>query len=171
MPRIPLDLNKAEDRLKVKGEWRTAMGFVPGEPGQGLVAEIGGSPARLADYDDSKWAVCENIREVLSKGFTFAWWRITVEIPETLDGLSTAGSNVVFETIIDDYGEIWVDGEIDLANGAIQGWNKPQRVVVSQSAVPGARHVIACLGVNGPLAAPIGGVWFRYATLAFESRG
>ncbi len=30
MPRIALDLNQAEDRQKVKGEWRVAMGLVPG---------------------------------------------------------------------------------------------------------------------------------------------
>jgi hypothetical protein len=37
--------------------------------------------------------------------------------------------------------------------------------------VPGAKHVIACLVANGPLAEPMGGVFIRYATIAFESRG
>jgi hypothetical protein len=37
--------------------------------------------------------------------------------------------------------------------------------------VPGARHVIAVLVANGPLAEPRGGIYMRYATLAFESRG
>jgi hypothetical protein len=39
---------------------------------------------------------------------------------------------------------------------------------VSHSAVPGAKHVIACLVANGPLAEPRGGIFMRYATLAFE---
>jgi hypothetical protein len=30
--------------------------------------------------------------------------------------------------------------------------------------------VIACLAANGPLGEPRGGVFLRYATLAFESR-
>lgn len=171
MPRIALDLNKADDRAEVRAAWRMAFGLVPGEPNQGLVAELRESPARLPDYDDSGWEVRDNIREVLSTGFTFAWWRIAIDLPDAIDGVPIAGSTVLFETIIDDYGEIWVDGQIDLANGAIAGWNKTQRVVVSQSAVPGARHVIACLAANGPLARPVGGVWFRYATLAFESQG
>ena len=38
MPRIALDLNRAEDRSQVKGEWRVAMGLVPGEPNEGLTA-------------------------------------------------------------------------------------------------------------------------------------
>ena len=171
MPRIALDLNKEQDRLKVKGVWRRAPGLVPGEVNDGYITKLVASPARLPDHDDSAWEVVDNIRASLSSGFAFYWFRMTVELPETIDGVPTAGSTVVFETIIDDYGELWVDGQIDLANGAVQGWNQPQRVVVSSSAVPGARHVIACLAMNGPFAAPRGGVWFRYATLAFESMG
>jgi hypothetical protein len=171
MPRVALDLNTDADRQKVKGTWRRALGLVPGESNQGLAAELEASPARLGDYDDSSWEVCDNIRESISKGFAFAWWRISVELPETIDGVSIAGSNLVFETNIDDYGEVWVDGELDLKNGAVAGWNAPQRVVVSSSAVPGTRHVIACLAANGPLAKPFGGVFMRYATLAFETRG
>ena len=44
-----------------------------------------------------------------------------------------------------------------------------QRVEVSNSAVPGTRYVIAVLVLNGPLAEPRGGIFMRYATLAFES--
>ena len=42
------------------------------------------------------------------------------------------------------------------------GWN-------SNSAVPGSKCVIAVLVLNGPLAEPRGGIFMRYATLAFES--
>ena len=48
MPRIALDLNKADDRRHIKGEWRFAMGFVPGEPNEGLAAQLRATPARLA---------------------------------------------------------------------------------------------------------------------------
>ena len=170
MPRIALDLNKEEDRQKVKGTWRHAMGLVPGEPNQGLVAEMLASPARLKDYDDSGWEVWTNVRELRSVGFTFAWWRITVELPETIDGQPTAGAALVFETNVDNYGEIFVDGEIDLVNGVVVGFNSQQRVVVSPNAVPGTKHVIAVLAANGPMAVPRGGIFLRYATLAFETR-
>jgi hypothetical protein len=171
MPRVALDLNKESDRQKVKGTWRRALGLVPGEPNQGLVAELEASPARLADYDDSGWEITDNVRDLVSKGFTFGWWRISVELPGEIDGQPVAGSTVVFETNIDNYGEVWVDGEIDVVNGTVVGFNAQQRVVVSASAVPGARHVIACLAANGPLALPRGVIFMRYATLAFETRG
>ena len=171
MPRIALDLNRDEDRRKVKGQWRVGQGLVPGEPNEGLLAQLLSTPARLPDYDDSRWEVCADIRKSRSVGFTFAGYRITVEIPERLDGVTLADSRVFFETNADNYGEIWIDGKVDRSAGVIVGINAQQRVEVSAKAVPGAKHVIACLVANGPLAEPRGGIFMRYATLAFESRG
>jgi hypothetical protein len=170
MPRVALDLNEAADLQKVKGRWRVGQGLVPGEPNEGLKAQILNSPARLADYDDSDWEVCVNIRKSRSVGFTFAWYRTSVEIPVEIDGVLLADSRVYFETNIDNYGEVWIDGKINRATGVIVGINAQQRVEVSAKAVPGTKHVIACLVVNGPLAEPVGGIFMRYATLAFESR-
>ena len=169
MKRIAIDLNKETDRQKVKATWRRAAGYVPGEPNQGLVAEIEGSPARLAEYDDSAWDVCDDICTAISKGVAFGWWRLTLELPESIDGQSIAGWQVLFEANIDDYGEIWVDGAVDLVNGVPQGFNKQQRVTVAREAEPGKKHVVACLAINGPLGKPGGGIFFRYATLAFET--
>jgi len=171
MPRIELDLNKGDDQKKIKGQWRVGPGLVPGEPNEGLKAQLLNTPARLPDYDDSRWEVCTNIRQSLSVGFTFAWYRITLEIPGQVDGVALADSRVFFETNVDNYGEIWIDGKIDRAGGVIVGINAQQRVEVSAKAVPGAKHVIACLVANGPLAEPRGCIFMRYATLAFESRG
>jgi hypothetical protein len=147
------------------------MGLVPGESNEGLTAQLPSSPARLADYDDSRWEVCNNVRESHSAGFTFCWYRIAIEIPERLDGVNLAGSRVFFETNADNYGEVWVNGQIDRATGVIVGINAQQRVEISNSAVPGTRIVIAVLVANGPLAEARGGVFLRYATLAFESAG
>jgi gluconolactonase len=169
MPRIALDLNQAEDQQKVKGQWRVAPGLVPGEPNEGLTARLLATPARLADYDDSGWEVCTNIRKSLSEGFTFAWYRMTVELPQRLGDFAVAGSRVFFETNSDNYGETWVNGEIDRTSGVIVGLNAQQRVEISNSAVPGEKFVIACLVLNGPLAQPRGGIFMRYATLAFEA--
>jgi hypothetical protein len=169
MPRIALDLNTSADRQKVKGEWRVAQGLVTGQPNEGLTAQLLACPERLADFDDSGWQVCTNIRQSLSVGFTFAWYRITVTIPEQANGMALAGSRVWFETNIDNYGEIWINGQIDRSTGVIVGINASQRVEVSNRAVPGEQFVIACLVANGPLAEPRGGIFMRYATLAFES--
>lgn len=170
MPRITLDLNHADDLNKVKGQWRLGPGLVPGEPNEGLKAQLSNTPARLPDYDDSRWEVCSNIRKSLSVGFTFAWYRTAIEIPAQVDGVAVADSRVFFETNVDNYGEVWIDGKIDRTAGVIAGINAQQRVELSPKAVPGAKHVIACLVANGPLAEPRGGIFMRYATLAFESR-
>jgi len=170
MPRIVLDLNKADDLRKVKAQWRIGPGLVPGTPNEGLMAQLLSTPARLADYDDSGWEICANIRKSISVGFTFAWYRIAVTLPEQLDGVAVTGTRIWFETNVDNYGEIWIDGKIDRTAGVITGINAQQRVEVSAKAAPGARHVIACLVANGPLAEPRGGIFMRYATLALESR-
>lgn len=168
MPRIALDLNNEDDRRKVKGQWRIGPGLVPGQPNEGLTAQLSETSARLAEFDDSKWEICGNIRKSISKGFTFAWYRIAVELPEQLNGISMRDYRVFFETNVDNYAEIWIDGKLDRAAGAIIGLNASQRVEVNAKAQPGAKHVIAVLAVNGPLAVPRGGVFMRYATLAFE---
>jgi hypothetical protein len=169
MPRIALDLNKAEDRQKVKAQWKVAPGLVPGEANEGLTARLLSTPARLAEYDDSGWEVCHNVRQSMSEGFTFAWYRTSVELPGDIDGINLAGYRVWFETNFDNYGEIWVNGQIDRSTGVISGINAQQRVELSGSAEPGARYVIACLVLNGPLAQPRGGIFMRYANLVFEA--
>jgi hypothetical protein len=171
MPRVVLDLNRAEDRRMVKAQWRVGPGLVPGDPNEGLSARLKASPPRLADYDDSGWEVCGNIRESRSEGFTFAWYRIAVDLPEQVHGVNVAGSRVFFETNFDNYGEIWIDGHIDRSTGVISGINAPQRVELTSTTASGSRHVIACLALNGPLAEPRGGIFMRYAYLAFESSG
>lgn len=96
MPRVALDLNRPGDRHAVKGEWRVGPRPVPGEPNEGLTARIMGSPARLAEYDDSAWEACADIRASRSVGFTFAWFRMAVQVPERLEGIAVAGARVWF---------------------------------------------------------------------------
>jgi len=169
MPRVALDLNNAADRQKVKAEWKVGEGFVPGEPNEGLTARLLASPPREADFDDSGWSVCTDIRESLSVGFTFAWYRTTVELPREVNGMPVEGARLWFETNVDNYGEVWVNGQIDRSTGVIVGINAPQRIELSPGATPGSKYVIACLVANGPLAEPRGGIFMRLATLAFET--
>ena len=171
MPRIALDLNTPEGRKPLNAEWRVADGYIPGQPNQGLVAEVLMTPAREKDYDDSGWDTCGNIRAGRSVGFCWAWYRIRVTIPEAVNGESVAGYRVLFETNVDNYAEVWIDGGFNRATGAVLGLDASHRVEVAAQATPGATHTIAVLAVNGPLAEPRGGVFLRYATLAFEIRG
>ena len=168
MPRTVIDLNTSGGLASVHGQWKFAQGLVPGEPNEGLVAQLEGSPARLPDYDDSGWEVCQDLGKWITHGFSFVWYRINLTFPESVEGHPTTGVRALFETCIDDYGEIWVDGECYRERGAVQGFNVPQRVVVTAEPQPGGHHTIALLAINGPLAAPGGAVFVRYATLAFE---
>ena len=47
----------------------------------------------------------------------FNWYRIDVTIPERVGDLDPTGATVVFEVVIDDYAEVWVNGELPLALG------------------------------------------------------
>ena len=171
MPRIALDLNTEAGRQQVSGQWRVAEGYIPGEPNEGLTSQALSSPARLADYDDSGWRVCENVRESLSVGLTFAWYRMLVELPDSVDGVDVQGARIFFETNIDNYGEVWVDGEVNRSTGAIVGLNGSHRVEINENATPGDKHQLAVLVLNGPLGAPRGGIFMRYATLSVETPG
>lgn len=170
MPRATVNLSDPAELRSVGGRWRFAPGLVPGEANEGLVSQLAGSPARLPDYDDSGWEVRDDLTLWHSRGLTFAWYRTKVTLPETVGGVEVRGSRCLFETCIDDYGEIWIDGECDRERGAVQGFNVPQRVVIAAEIQPGDQHTIALLAINGPMAAPGGAVFVRYATLAFEWR-
>lgn len=170
MPRASFDLQDQDHLSQLNAGWKFAQGYVPGEPNEGLVALAEGSPARLPDYDDSSWEPTSDLAAWVSHGLTFVWYRIKITIPETIDGRSVRGTRVLFETCIDDYGEIWVDGECDRDKGVVKGFNVAQRVGVTDDPQPGIEHTIAILAINGPLAAPGGAVFVRFATLAFEWR-
>ena len=169
MVRVSLDLEDPEE-LAVLGTtgWRIAPGLVPGEPNQGLVAELLESPARLADYDDSWWEKDADVQLRRSVGFTFAWYRLHITVPPQVKGEDVAGKRVWFETNVDNYGEIYIDGQIDRVTGVVTGNNVGKRALVEDKAVPGTSHVIAVLVANAPLGEPVGTIFMRYATLAFE---
>ena len=171
MPRAVIHLGEPAGQALVQGIWKSARGYVPGQPNEGLVAQAEGSPARCVDYDDAAWEICRDLTARMSHGFSFMWYRIRVTFPQEVDGHPVQGVRVQFETCIDDYGELWIDGECNRDRGAIQGFNVPQRVLITAHATPGEQHTIALLAANGPLAAPGGTVFVRYANLAFEWTG
>jgi gluconolactonase len=136
--------------------------------------------AGAADFNDSAWESIEpralEARRTSGR-LSFGWYRIAVTVPERVGGFDTAGSTVVFEVVVDDYAEVWVDGKLPIALGQtggqfVKGFNAPNRVVIAREAVPGQRIQIAVFGANGPLSNPPGNfVWVRSATLDFFKRG
>src|ERR671924_190225 len=134
--------------------------------------------AEAADFDDSGWRVLapEETMERLGNGrIAFNWYRIAVTIPDRVGDLDPTGATVVFEIVIDDYAEVWVDGELPLALGltggqVVAGFNAPNRVVLTRDARPGDRFQVAVFGINGPISAsPANYIWMRTATLDFYS--
>ena len=74
---------------------------------------------------------------------------------------------------VDDYGEIWVNGELPRVAGrpspaTIQGFNMPNRLVLRDTVEPGEGFEIAVFAINGPIsAAPANFLWFREAKIEF----
>ena len=104
MPRIELNLNKSDDLRRLRTQWRVGPGLVPGEPNEGLKAQLlrhSGAATRITTTRGG--GLLLTIRQSLSVGFTFAWYRITVEIPGQVDGVALADSRVFFETNVDNY--------------------------------------------------------------------
>ena len=171
MPRVALDLEQKDDLAVLQSDgWRVAQGLEPGQPNQGLVAEMRASSPRLPDYDDSAWPAGADIQRRYSVGFTFAWYRLRFTMPETVKGQSVDQCRVWFETNVDNYGEVYIDGKIDRSIGVITGNNTPKRILLAEPGQPGQEHLIAVLVANAPLGEPVGAIFMRYAALAFETQ-
>jgi gluconolactonase len=191
-PDAVVDLQTDEGARLVGGEWRYSDARVD----EIEFVEVGGESAadplgpgdvpnrtydvmphaEGADFDDSDWDVLapEETMRRLGKGrVCFNWYRIEITIPERVGDLNTTGATVVFEVVVDDYAEVWVNGELPLALGytggqVAGGFNAPNRVVLTQDARPGDRFQIAVFGINGPISAsPRNYIWMRTASLDF----
>jgi gluconolactonase len=128
------------------------------------------------DFDDSGWRALDPEETMLRLGngrVSFNWYRIAVTIPERVGDFDPTGSTVVFEVVIDDCAEVWIDGELPLALGltggqVVAGFGAPNRVVLTRGARRGQSFQIAVFGINGPISAsPRNYIWMRSATLDF----
>jgi gluconolactonase len=105
--------------------------------------------------------------------FSFVWYKVDVTIPETIGKFNATGTTAVFEVVMDDYSEIWVDGKQSRAlgqsgNGLIAGYNTRNRVILSNNAHAGQKFRIDILGINGALGKlPDNYIWVRNAVIDF----
>jgi gluconolactonase len=110
-------------------------------------------------FDDSKWPTIEakSLSDRLGGGkVSMIWYRTNLTIPEKVGDFDTAGAKAVFAVAIDDYAEVWVNGQMPRRVGVpspatIQGFNMPNRVVLADSVKPGDKFQIAVFGINGPI--------------------
>jgi gluconolactonase len=189
-PDAIIDLRTAEGVRLVKGAWRVLDARVvevdsqgPGPDlratGRPVIARDIAPRAGGADFDDSGWEVLEpgtgpGLEQRRTSGrLGFVWYRIRLTVPGKVGGFDPTGSTVLFEIVVDDYAEVWVDGKLSRVLGQtggplIQGFNAPNRVILTRDARPGQEIQVAVLGANGPLSDPPANfVWIRSATLDF----
>jgi gluconolactonase len=136
--------------------------------------------AGAANFDDSDWLALAP-RELESRRgngrLSFNWYRITVTIPERVGSLDPTGTTAIFEIVVDDYAEVWVNGQLPTVLGQtggplVKGFNAPNRVVLGRNIRPGQQFQLAVFGMNGPVSSPPGNfIWVRSATLDFYKRG
>ncbi len=189
-PDAVVDLQTEEGVALVAGEWRYAdaeideIDFVevgaaddPLGPGDKPNRTYDVVPhAEASDYDDSGWRVLdpeETMLRLATGRVCFNWYRIKITVPERVGDFDPTGTTVVFEVVVDDYAEVWVNGELPLALGdaggrVVGGFNAPNRVVLGRDIRPGDEFQIAVFGMNGPISAsPRNYIWMRTATLDF----
>jgi gluconolactonase len=158
-----IDLRTKEGVAAIKGEWKfTNVKIVetPGKAPDGSTNTTYGiePKAGAKEFDDSSWETIDPTtlggRRSTGK-VCFCWYRIKVTLPE-----GVAGKKVHFVTTVDDYGEVWVDGQLprkpgDSGGPIVAGFNVPNRVELKDPA-PGKTYSIAIFGINGPISAEPG---------------
>lgn len=182
------DLATANGTAALKAQWRYSdthieqVAFIdPGGDGQPTGAmnmtydyapKAGGR-----DFDDAQWEVIapESLSRPRGHGhLAFNWYRARLTVPERLDGKDLAGSTMVFETQVDDYAEIWVDGELPHPTGqsggpVVMGWNAKNRLVIARDVKPGQQIQLALFGINGPISkSPTNFIFVHYAKVSFH---
>ncbi len=132
--------------------------------------------AGVSGFDDSEWPMVAPTELGARRGggmVSFFWFRTILTMPANAAGFDTAGAMTVLRVNVDDYAEVWVNGELPrLAGrpspGAIQGFNMPHRLVLGRSVAPGDKFEIAVFAINGPIsAAPANFLFFREAKIEF----
>jgi gluconolactonase len=132
--------------------------------------------AGAADFDDGSWPVIDPATLTARRGnglLSFNWYRVRFTIPERVGSFDTQGAALYFETRLDDYAEVWVNGELARPYGAsggsvVAGWNALNRVLVARHAQPGQTVQLAIFGMNGPISStPTNYIYVREATLDF----
>src|SRR6516165_10022920 len=155
-PAASVDLASDAGTALVHGVWRYANAKVieakfraPDADGQPTGAEVVTNDivphAGAADFDDPKWEVIAPTSLTARRGnglVSFNWYRIAITVPSQIAGFEASGSTVWFETRMDDYAEVWVDGELGRAFGqqggsVVAGWNAPNRLLIGRNVRPG----------------------------------
>jgi gluconolactonase len=191
LPEAIVDLRSLDEVTRVHGQWRYSDTRIQEiehrDVGRDLKATGPANhtydfkpDARASDFDDHDWPVipADSLEQRRGHGrLSFNWYRLNLTLPEKVGVFETQGSTVVFEIVVDDYAEIWVNGKAPFVLGqsggsVAAGWNAPNRVVLTRDGRPGEQFYIAVLGINGPISTHSDTyIWIRSATLDLYSKG
>jgi hypothetical protein len=182
VPTISVDLMTADGMAALGAQWKHLEAKIV--EGPALPAAMPGykssydiSPhAGEKGFDDSSWPTIEPKGLADRRGggkVSFLWYRTNLTIPAKIGNFETAGAKAVLTAYVDDYAEVWLNGEMPRRAGitspaTIQGFNIPNRVVLADSVKAGDTFQIAIFGINGPISvAPPNFVFFRQASIEF----
>ncbi len=183
-----IDLTTQSGVELVKGAWRYSdVQLVPtkhrapdanGQPTGAPVDTWDYQPhAGSRDFDDSSWSTLDPATLSARRGhgrISFNWYRIAITVPRAVDGVDVSGANLEFATSLDDYAEVWVDGELSRLTGqsggsVVAGWNAANRLLIGRNVKPGQKIQLAIFGINGPISDPPANfIWLRLAKLTFR---
>jgi len=189
LPQAIVDLRTVDGAQLVGARWRTRDAEIVHVAHRAVGPDLkpSGAPNQTFDvtphvgtaaFDDAAWTEIAptSLEERRGNGrLSFNWYRLDVTIPARVGTFDPTGSTVVFEVVVDDYSEVWVDGKLATTlgmsgGGLVRGWNAPNRVVLTRDARPGQRFQLAVFGANAPLSEPPGNyIWIRSATLDFHT--
>jgi len=125
-------LEQLEHRFNTQvNGWRVCLGDIQG--------------AEAIDFDDSMWETAD-IGYRWDIPNSVCWFRRWIKIPRQLGGLPTNGVRVALRLSIDNGGSIYVNGELKQAQFDRDGGY----TVLTESASPGKRYLVAVRGINRP---------------------
>jgi hypothetical protein len=160
-----VDLLSVEGSAMLGARWKTM---------EAKIVEVPAIPNSMAEYqttydisphageegfDDSSWPTIEPGGLTDRRGggkVSFIWFRTNLTIPAKIGSFDTTGVTAVLAVNVDDYAEIWVNGQMPRRGGVtspatIQGFGMTNRVVLAEAVKPGNRYQVALFAINGPI--------------------
>ena len=182
VPSHVVDLMTADGIAAFGARWKTMEAKIVEGPAlpnalPGYKTSYDISPhAGESGFDDSSWPTIDAKSLTDRRGggkVSFIWFRTSLSIPARIGTFDTAGAKAVLTAYVDDYAEVWINGQMPRRAGitspaTIQGFNIPNRVVLADSVKAGDTFQVAIFAINGPISvAPANFVFFRQASIEF----
>jgi hypothetical protein len=181
-PSHVVDLMTAEGSAAFSARWKTM---------EAKIVDVPAIPNSMPEYkttydisphageegfEDSSWPTIDPKGLADRRGggkVSFIWFRSNLTMPARIGNFETAGATAVLTINVDDYAEIWVNGQMPRRGGVtspatIQGFGMSNRVVLADSVTAGDTFQIAVFAMNGPISvAGANFVFVRQAAIEF----